>query len=301
MKRVCVLFICFLMTWLVVDRIVGAFLFSSFTKSKEFRKIVECRADVVILGSSRAIHHYVPSVISDSLRMSCYNLGHDGKNIYYQYAVLNLLLQYNHPRTVIIDCYSIDVEKSSNFVYNWGALTDFYPYYGRNDSLDVMIGKMGLKHSTRINISHTYRYNTRFLDYFVNGDINNCGYEPVFGKIKEVEPRPEKSISPKIDQGKIDYLRRLIDICHRNEISVVVSVSPRFSQKERTDMQISEKYEVVKELCDNTNTPFMYYEFDSLYLSHSDWFKDVAHLNDEGSHVFSSYFAHDLKCVFQNN
>lgn len=301
MKRVCVLVICFLMAYLVVDRIVGAFLFSSFTKSKDFRKIIECRADVVILGSSRAIHHYVPSVISDSLSMSCYNLGHDGKNIYYQYAVFYLLMLHHHPRTVILDCYSIDVEESPSFVYNWGALTDFYPYYGRDDTLDLMIGKMGLKHTARINISHTYRHNTRFMDYYTKVDANNCGYEPVFGRIKILEPKPEKNISPNIDSEKIEYLRRLIDICHRNEIAVVVSVSPRFSQEVESEMQIAEKYKVVKELCDNTNTPFMYYEFDSLYLKHSEWFKDVAHLNNEGAHVFSSYFVHDLKNVLQNN
>jgi len=300
MKRVCVLFICFLMTCLVVDRIVGAFLFSSYTMSKEFRKIEDCRADVVILGSSRAIHHYVPSVISDSLRMSCFNLGHDGKNIYYQYALLNLLLQQHHPKTVIIDCYSIDVEKSSNFVYNWGALTDFYPYFGQNDSLDVMIRKMGLKYTNRVNISHTYRHNTRFLDYFINREIENGGYEPVFGVIKNNVPKSDNDISAIIDQEKIEYLRRLIDICHKNKIVVVVSVSPRFSQQVQTDILITEKYKVVKELCDKTNTPFLYYEFDSLYLKHPNWFKDIAHLNDEGAHVFSSYFAHDLKCVLQN-
>ena len=37
--------------------------------------------DVLIMGSSRAHHHYVPEIISDSLGLSCYNTGKDGNGI----------------------------------------------------------------------------------------------------------------------------------------------------------------------------------------------------------------------------
>ena len=33
----------------------------------------EVDANILIFGSSRAAHHYVPSILSDSLDMSCYN------------------------------------------------------------------------------------------------------------------------------------------------------------------------------------------------------------------------------------
>lgn len=36
--------------------------------------IRECNADVLILGSSRANHHYNPQILSDSLGLSAYNL-----------------------------------------------------------------------------------------------------------------------------------------------------------------------------------------------------------------------------------
>ena len=38
----------------------------------------EMRDDILIMGSSRASHHYVPKIIEDSLGMSCYNCGVDG-------------------------------------------------------------------------------------------------------------------------------------------------------------------------------------------------------------------------------
>lgn len=39
----------------------------------------EVDANILIFGSSRAAHHYVPSILSDSLDMSCYNCGLDGQ------------------------------------------------------------------------------------------------------------------------------------------------------------------------------------------------------------------------------
>ena len=41
----------------------------------------ESNEDVLIFGSSRAKHHYVPDIIEDSLSMTCYNTGEDGNGI----------------------------------------------------------------------------------------------------------------------------------------------------------------------------------------------------------------------------
>ena len=38
----------------------------------------DCSDEILILGSSRAAHHYVPRIISDALGMSCYNCGQEG-------------------------------------------------------------------------------------------------------------------------------------------------------------------------------------------------------------------------------
>ena len=48
----------------------------------------EVDANILIFGSSRAAHHYVPSILSDSLDMSCYNCGMDGNGIIYGYGKL---------------------------------------------------------------------------------------------------------------------------------------------------------------------------------------------------------------------
>jgi hypothetical protein len=58
------------------------------------------RDDILILGSSRASHHYVPAIISDSLGSSCYNAGKDKQGLFYCQAVLNAVMKRHIPKMV---------------------------------------------------------------------------------------------------------------------------------------------------------------------------------------------------------
>ena len=44
------------------------------------------RTDILVFGSSRAIHHYNPLILTDSLGLSCYNCGQDGNGSILNYA-----------------------------------------------------------------------------------------------------------------------------------------------------------------------------------------------------------------------
>ena len=51
------------------------------------------RDSVLFFGSSRALHHYVPSIFEKELGSSCYNAADWGiKNIYYHYGLLGQCL-----------------------------------------------------------------------------------------------------------------------------------------------------------------------------------------------------------------
>lgn len=62
----------------------------------------EVDANILIFGSSRAAHHYVPSILSDSLDMSCYNCGMDGNGIIYGYGKLKTITARYYPKIVIL-------------------------------------------------------------------------------------------------------------------------------------------------------------------------------------------------------
>ena len=59
--------------------------------------------DILIFGSSRALHHYNPVIISDSLNLSCYNCGQDGNGAILNEARYQLILQRHRPKVLIYD------------------------------------------------------------------------------------------------------------------------------------------------------------------------------------------------------
>ena len=298
MKKVFTVFVLFLLVSFVCDRLLGVVLHKAFTNSNSIENFVyqKCDADVIILGSSRAKHHYVPSIISDSLGMSCYNLGEDGKNIYYQYANLNLLLTHHKPKLVIYDCFSIDVMKA-DFQYDFGSLSDMYPLYGVDSEVDRMIEMQGLQYVSRIVVSHLYRYNTRFLDFFTNRfnpNDKNKGYDPLSGVYNKQIAIHHENENFIIDSMKIEYMQKLIDLCRANDIALFFAVSPRFALNEN-EGEITKKYEGVKDLCDKNSIAFLYYELSPSYLQNGALFKDIGHLNNEGAVTYTQEFTGSLK------
>lgn len=301
MKKVFTVFVLFIAVSFVADRLLGVVLHKAFTKSDCIENYVyqKCDADIVVLGSSRAIHHYVPSIISDSLGLTCYNLGANGKNIYFQYANLNLLLTHHTPKIVIYDCFSVDVSKA-DFKYDFGSLSDYYPIYGENKVVDSLINMQGTQYISRIICSHTYRYNSRFLDHLMaHHDTDMRGYEPLNGFYGRELSTHKENEALKIDTTKIDYMKKMIDLCRANNIQIVFAVSPRYALNE-TSSPITKKYEIVRDLCQKNNVPFLYYELDLTYLKDRSLFRDIGHLNDKGARQFTKQFVGDLRKVVHN-
>ena len=59
--------------------------------------------DILIFGSSRAIHHYHPTIISDSTDMTCYNCGQDGNGVILNYGRLLMIGKRYKPKMIIYD------------------------------------------------------------------------------------------------------------------------------------------------------------------------------------------------------
>ena len=74
--------------------------------------------DILVFGSSRAVHHYNPDIIEDSLGLSCYNCGDDGSGIVLAYGRLLMLQERHQPKVVIYDVNpSFDLEVNDNHKY----------------------------------------------------------------------------------------------------------------------------------------------------------------------------------------
>lgn len=109
MKRFFVKIIIFGVLVLAIDMAVGLIfpmLVSNAKGGDNKRNNYICndtKEDILVFGSSRAIHHYNPEMISDSTGMTCYNCGQDGNGIILNHARLKIITERYAPKYIIYD------------------------------------------------------------------------------------------------------------------------------------------------------------------------------------------------------
>ncbi len=253
----------------------------------------EAKDDIIILGSSRASHQYIPSIISDSLGMSCYNAGSEGMCIYYHYAILASMIERGFcPKVVVYDVFNLDTKIHPGPTFTLDAALDrLAPHYGEYICIDSLFANKGWKEKLKLQ-SLSYRYNSKLVQSikcnFIPSPEDN-GYEAVQGKLKDsMQFHQETYDDCLLDSLKLCYMNKMIDLAERHHIRLFFVLSPYFvdnpSRAYDVAIEIARAHGV--DVIDCYNDPTM---------MKREWFRDLMHLNDEGAHIWSAYFSHILK------
>ena len=286
----------------IVDRIVGEIMWWVNQHTKEnasikIRTMVnDVNADVLLMGTSRCNRHYVPSIISDSIRMSVYNGGIDASNnIFAHYTLLNLILQRYTPKVICLEVGVNDFTKSED---SFSTVSFFAPYFGQNEQSDSIFHLANLYWHYKV--FHMYRFNAKATSsiaglFAAPQSVGEDGYVP--------NPQPSHPIDsiPKhmddytdIDSQKVEFLQCFISKCRQKNIILIFTISPSFSI-------ISDSYyNVIKGVAETNNVEVLDYHTKGMFLNHYEYFQDGVHLWDIGARSYSSIFASDLKITLNN-
>lgn len=254
----------------------------------------ESNEDIIIMGSSRASHHYVPQILSDSLGMSCFNAGQDGNGIILQYGRWKMISERYHPRIIIYDINpSFDLVKNDNMTY----IDRLKPFC---DDIRVNNYVVELFPIEKLKLfSQTYRYNYKFLEI-----ISDCkkkksdetrGYIPLFGQIREEvvnKPIDVTANSFDLDEIKIFCLEKLAKECQAVDTKLVFVVSPFYKGGGFNEDTFIE----VKKIAEKYGSEFVYLNVGDKTTC-VEWYKDSAHLNDTGACEFTK----ELCCILSRN
>lgn len=247
----------------------------------------ESDEDVLVFGSSRAKHHYVPDVIEDSLCMTCYNTGEDGNGIILCYGFLKMITQRYSPKLIIYDVTGFDIYEDDNMKY----LDLMKPYYYEN-GIDSIFWSVEPK--TRIMmLSNLYRYNTtclRVIGNYIHPMSNYPKGYSALHKTMDYEPEVKEEKTKTVDSLKIHYFERFIHLTQNKGISLVCCISP--SYKASTD---DNRFQPVKQLCEQYNVPFYYYGAMSDISNTKTYFQDRTHLNDKGASLYTGVLMSKIK------
>lgn len=249
--------------------------------------------DIIILGSSRATHHYIPQIIEDSLGVSCYNCGEEGNGIVLAYGRLNMLIARYTPKLVIYELTpSYDygtIEPNTKYL---GYLRAYYDKEGVKKIFDDFDDDLS---SVKM-LSKMYRNTGRLLPFLFDNIVyrdNHRGYDALNGVMDTTLEVKENSGGNEMlyDKQKIAYMEKLMVLCKSKDIKLIFMISPRYGMKEQ-DMTI---YEPGISLCEKYNVPVYNYINCPNVSDKSEFFQDEGHMNNRGAEEYTKLICSVLK------
>ena len=237
-------------------------------------------ADIIILGSSRAYHHYNPQMIEDSLGMTCYNCGYDAAGILNMYGRLVEICKRKVPKIVLYDLMSSgDIYGSDNIKEISGL-----KLYSERDSIASIIKSVSPIENVKT-LSCSYRYNSDVFQFLRDIIQQNGVHEKGFAPINHVMNYEPDSFSPKFigndpDELKMYYLTKLIDLSKKDGFHLFFCISPWYNAN--TDSE----YQPVFDLCKKDSIIVFNHFCDSMNRNKS-FFSDQYHLNAIGASIYT--------------
>lgn len=241
----------------------------------------EATEDILVFGSSRAVHHYNAPMLSDSLGMTCYNCGDDGCGIVLSYGRLLLNKERHSPKIIIQDVFPPnDVAMGDNSRYI-GFLKSFYHREGIAEMFESIDKTQKYKM-----ISNLYKYNGKLHHMFFvylfprPSEEGLQGFRPsnsAMDTMKVVKNYQEPVYE--VDSQKLEYVNKFIDCAGNAKVYFVVS--PIWYGMNPQNLK------PIKDICKKRNVSFLDFSNDAKYVHNNQYFHDGAHLNADGADEFT--------------
>jgi len=275
----------FLLLVIIIDRGLGHALSYIVHKSLD---------DILVFGSSRAIHHYNAAMIRDSLGLSCYNCGQDGEGIILFYGWWQIIKQRYDPKVIIYEVTpAYDLSANDN-AKHLGWLKGLYD----NDVIKREFDDIDTKERYKM-MSLLYRYNSRFhqimIDYLHPIHNITLGYLPVN---RELDPLRVKTKADekkdnevgeeiKLDSLRLQYFNDMIQKAGNTKFVFVYSPTWYGSY----DLSL----DTIKNLARKYHFEFLDFSHDDKYVHHNEFFYDGSHMNARGADEFTKDLIKELR------
>ena len=264
----------------------------------------EVNTDVVVIGSSRAAHHYDANMLSDSLGLSAYNVGLDGCFFLDNCCVMHALMERYSPKIIILEIAADAMyEEASN------NLEGLYNYYWNDLYVkDIVDKEEGWQTGVKL-MSSLYRHNAnsfKTIGYGIRGlragrvEDPLRGYVPIPYREKRKELELKGSVSDgtelTVSQRKVGLLRGLLATAMEKGIDVYVITSPSFH---RPNTRFDKSTAAIEATCRTCDASYWDYSAEPMFLDNPRWFNDGAHLNEIGAREFTSLIAARIKIAYK--
>ena len=239
----------------------------------------QCQADIIILGSSRATHHYVPQIIEDALGLTCYNCGEEGNGVVLAYGRFKMLTNRYKPKLILYEMTP---------GYDYGTLEPNTKYLGylrqyyKKDGIKDLFHDFDDELSSLKMLSQMYQNTAKLLPNLFDNIAfrdNQKGYSPLYGQMEDVNNANNNDDNTlDIDCIKLSYVERIIAEAQDLGVPIVFMISPKYGMHNN-----SIQYQPEIDICYGRGIPYYNYLNYEGISNRAIFFQDRGHLNDEGA------------------
>ena len=250
-------------------------------------------AGFLVIGSSRANHHYDSKIFEDELNAVFYNCGRDGQNVIYSCALSSAIIQRYKPKLIILD-----VLPNEFTTRDEDRLSSLLPYHD-NEAIKSYLKYYGPFENIKL-ISQIYPYNSLLTSLLTGISEKNKkrsedyhGYTKLEGTMPDA-PLVEFSEPGKVDSIKLKVFQDMLARLDLEGIPVLVVFSPMYFKYKPTTSA-----EICSRLCSQYKTiRFLNFASDSAFRE-SRFFKDNNHLNETGAKLFSEELVRNIQTLIR--
>lgn len=281
----------FIIIVFIADRLLGAVLKKFYFKQQAgydyltTYAIDKTTADLLILGSSRAVNIFNTGMFETQMGLSCFNAGRYGEPVFYHYAVLKSVLKRYKPKMILL---SFDAGNFSNNQESYDRMAVLLPYYNDHPEIQDIVALKGRFEKIKL-LSSIYPYNSLLLPIIsgntesskikyshLNGYIAN---KKIFtGELQTIDYSKETGL----DSIKIAAFKAFIQDCEKAKIPLYIICSPYLINSIGTDASIIE----AKKIAAENHIKFLDYSRDTFFSNRPRLFEDYRHLNETGVEIF---------------
>jgi hypothetical protein len=282
---------------IIADQITGYLmrrLYFNMVAGENYREtftIDSTKSEIVVFGSSRASHHYVPELFEEKFKMSFYNAGRDGNFFLSNYAAFKAVTKRYSPKLVIFD---INPNELMYRKSDYEGLASLLPYYRDHPELRDIIELRSPFEKYKM-YSAVYPFNSQlvriiFRNLSKTPETYQKGYLPLFHKMNETKAN-NALIEPtgEIDKNKINALNDIAIYCKKKNIKLAFVCSPVFSNSKEIFGS-----KIIEEITQAEQSHYLDFSTDSVFDNHPEYFQDNIHLNDEGAKLFSTILSNEI-------
>jgi hypothetical protein len=255
--------------------------------------------DYIILGSSRAKHHFDPEKLT-AINGIGYNAGINGVGtILHSNIVLDIMLHENlKPKIILlqIDAINFADEYLENYLY---GLNSLYPFLNKSKLLQSSVKELPFEERLKLNFE-TYKFNGKitniFLNYFNQNSVaENNGFDPLYQTMDTVNLQylPLKKFT--FSEKKLQVLNNIIKSCEQNNIQLIAIFPPYYKNVNYRKDAVDFLKNYIKNISGKVNIIDMANIIKLPDLQNAQNWKDIGHLNNIGAAKFSSYLNDSLK------